>query len=263
LVSAAGPFSGTENAHLARLHVRLRFFLPTVLIAIPLATYWVHRLGRGTAFAAAACAIGIAGLTGLSWLSLFLYALVGSGLALLAFARIPSLSRAAVRGIALASLIAGPCAAAWAMTYKQPENDRVMRTVIRAWNVLDEVPKGARIAWFSTFEGYKYYRAFGRKLIYVPVPVGEDGSRTQFMHEYWRKYKPTWWEELPSPESPNGLMHNLRERHVTHVLIMRRHAGPWPGPRAILIKAKGVHAIKKQENVTLFAIDPISTQANH
>jgi len=261
MVSVAGPFSGTGNVRLARLHVRLRFLLPTVVLAIPLATYWVHRLGRRTAWPAAACAIGIAYLTDSPWHSVATFALVGVGLALLAFSRARFLTHGMVRGIAVASLVAGPCAAAWAMTYKQPENDRVMRTVTREWNALGDVPSGSRIAWFSTFEGYKYYRAFGRKLRFVPVPVDENGSRTQFMHEYWRKYKPTWWVQLPRPESPHGLMHNLRAQHVTHVLIMKRQGGPWPGPQEILIKAKGVHAIKKQKSMTLFAIDQVATDA--
>jgi hypothetical protein len=254
-VVASGPFSGTENAKFARLSIRLRFFLPTVVLAIPLAMYWVQWLGRGTPFLAAACAIGIAYLTGEPWPWPLTFALGGAVLAWAAFSHVPSLSRAAVRGFAVGCLVAGPCAAAWAMTYKQPANDTVMRTVIPAWNVLEAIPEGSHVAWFSSFEGYKYYRAFGRKLKFVPVPVASDGARIPFMHEYWRKYNPTWWVSLASPDQPTDLMTNLRARHVTHVLVIKRHTGPWPAQRDTLIRASGVHAIAKGQSLTLFAIE--------
>ena len=258
-VVAAAPFSGTANAKFARLQVRLRFFLPAVLIAIPLAAYWLRRLGRRTPWLPALGLIAACYVSGYPWWRLLSFAAAGAvaGVAF-RFVRAGAGARQWLLRVAtVAAIVLLPCAAAWATTFKEQQNDLYMQRVIPAWNLLEKAPPGVRVTWFSTFEGYKYYRAFGRGLVYTPIAVGAEGERMPFLHEYWRRDNPTWWVHVDGPPgNVHKLVGNLRKQGIEYVLIMKRHGSDAWGPeRDELLHAHGVSAIAKRKSVTLFKIE--------
>ncbi|MDD9936229.1 MAG: hypothetical protein OXT09_21635, partial [Myxococcales bacterium] len=124
-----------------------------------------------------------------------------------------------------------------------------------AWNVLDHVPTGARVTWFSTFDRYKYLRAFGPRLQLTPVPVHPDGSEYIFLHDYWREYRPTWWDQKDRPETLRKLVANLMEQRVDYVVVMKRHKGGWPLQYDRLKRSNSAVEVVREKSVVLYKIE--------
>jgi hypothetical protein len=161
--------------------------------------------------------------------------------------------------IAIAALLLIPIAASAAMAIKEPRNVSAMRKVVPAWNAVDRLPNGARVAWFSNVEPYKYYRAFGPGLIHVPVVVGSEGDRFVFLHENWRNSHPTWFRRGRGKGGGGGhqwsrLVPNLLAQHVDFVFVMRGHGGGWPAQYSVLDSAKNVTAVVKRGTFAVFKL---------
>ena len=254
-VIVAGPFSGTANAKFAKLQIRLRFSLPVVLLGIPMLIHWLEQarpLRVGLSVAVAAAAVIVAGApVGLVAMA----TAVGLALGLAApqvRERVPAWAGGA---LAFALLVGCATAADRAMVAKQPRREALQRKEVKAWNVLDHVPTGARVTWFSTFDRYKYLRAFGPRLQLTPVPVHPDGSEYIFLHDYWREYRPTWWDQKDRPETLRKLVANLMEQRVDYVVVMKRHKGGWPLQYDRLKRSNSAVEVVREKSVVLYKIE--------
>lgn len=254
---ASGPFSGTPNGQGLHLQVRLRFFLPIVALGIALAVYWLTRARGLRPWLTLAGGVLVAVHAKVSWpgliagplLSIVVFRLTrshhGSG-------RHESLYAA----LAPALCVVVPMLATAAMHVKQPHQERALRKEAPAWNVLDAVPHGARITWFSTFETGKYYRAFGTGLHRIPVAVKADGRPYAFMHEGRGGRK--WWVRARRPKKLDGFIENLKAQNIEYVFLMKRREGSWPPQYKQLVRSKLVTPVKKRKSHALFKLEPRS-----
>jgi hypothetical protein len=199
---------------------------------------------------------------------------------------LPRLSPLAVFcGLCLLPLLANA-----AMLHKQPENERLMEKVQPAWSVAKDLPRGSRLAWFSTVASYECYgtTAFGPKLAHVPALVTGEGKPYTFMHELWKKSRPTWWQAQLNTEAPErvelepglslrfgcdraalpieipeerlrDLVQNLKAQGIDYVLVMGgggRSKDRWPPQYEVLKQSDSAHIVKRKAGVALFSLRP-------
>lgn len=275
VIAVTGPFSGTANDRYADLQIRLRFFLPFALFGPPLlAALEREPKLRGLSTYALAAAIALLSSIGLVTLAVCVPLGIAAAIA------VPKLLE---RGPRLRSLLAPascvlvPAAAVLAISFvKAPVQEATMRKQTPAWNALDKVPDGARLTWFSTFERYKYYRAFGHGLRVVPVPVEDDGLPYTFLHTQIAQGLPALPEGAPNPEpykwrkmnkrprswdhpvkrsfDMDSLIENLVAQRIEYVFVMRRHKGEWPMQLDRLDADPDVQRLLKSRNFALFRI---------
>jgi hypothetical protein len=291
VVAATGPFSGTVNGRTAQLQVRLRFLLLVPLFGLPLVSYWVGRSGPLRAWLVfAGTGLGLF-CTGIGW-ALGLGAPAAGAVLALSLRHAWESRGSRVRGLlgtrhvrervslvaVLASCVTLPLLAQLAMGQKELNNVQAMRSVTPGWGVADRIPRGARLTWFSTFESYKYYRAFGPQLVHVPIEVRPDGSPFVFMHEGWPGSSAPWWltgkrarrvpEKAPAPvvqppvqRAPphsDDLVANLRAQGIEYVVVMRKGQGPWPSQHAILRASKQVIPVAVYRTSALFKLRAVA-----
>lgn len=250
------PFSGTVNAKFAPLQIRLRFFLPIAWLGLPLAAWALEQVRPLRHLLVAAAAVYLVHAAGLWTLPTLAATLAGAGV-LLAARRAPErlVARAApIAGVLLCLVL--PVAAERAMVVKQPGHEKAFTTAIPAWKALDSLPPGARVAWFSTFEGYKYYPAFGYRLARVPVAVEPDGRRYVFLHEDWRELRKSWWQWKGRKRNMDKLVSNLQAQRIRYVFLMKRHTGDWPKQFELLRKSNRAKLVLKKKSLALFTIEP-------
>ena len=245
-VVVVGPFSGTTNKPNGTLHVRLRFFLTFALLGIPLAGYWINRFERARPFLVILGLLLVGATAGFSPFAFFSAVLLGAGVGWFLFEGYRERMRSLSRPIAIASALLSVVAAHYCLTLKQPKNDLWLSKQISGWNSLRVLPDGVRVAWYSTFEETKYYRAFGTRLRLIPVKTRRDGSVYRPLHEVWKTEKRTWWEPKP-PIFPNPeFVENLLAQKIDYVYLMKRSAGMWPDQYGVLLdSARAVRVINK------------------
>jgi hypothetical protein len=103
-----------------------------------------------------------------------------------------------------------------------------------AWQALEALPAGSRIAWLGG-HSHPYYPLFGRRLQFRPVALDRDGTPAVPLHVQWQRDPEgtPWWEEEEEP--PLGeLMTNLLATDVDYVLVSRWRRPDWPAQYGVL-----------------------------
>jgi hypothetical protein len=250
-----GPFSGTPNSRYANVQVRLRFFLAFAAFGLPLAAAWLDRFAPLRVVALLGASAYLATTLGMVPAHTLWIAILGALFGLVAYTMRRLLTRKGLPQVAaIAACVLVPASMSYAMLYKMPEQERALRKVSSAWNALDQVPDGARMTWFATFDHYKYYRAFGARLTRIPVAVEPDGRPYQFLHRYWRKYHDSWWVSRKRPLQMNRLVRNLIDQRIRYVFVVKRHSGSWPKQYELLMRSQRVERIYRKRSHALFEI---------
>lgn len=276
-LSLLGPFTGTVNDPDAALHIRMRFFLGFALLGPPLLAAFLDREPKLRSWGSCGLAAALSLLTPLDPLTSIACAALGVATSYASPLLDDKVGERLRRLAAPIGCVLIPAFAVLTIHLaKEPVQVAAMRKHVPAWNVLDMVPDGARMTWFSTFDGHKYYRAFGERLRLIPVPVEEDGRPFTFLHVLLKEALPALPEgaENPEPytwrrtnERPRNwdapmerqyelsrLVENLERQAIEYVFVMRRHKGNWPMQHDALEAAPGVERLHKTKNYALFRL---------
>jgi hypothetical protein len=113
------------------------------------------------------------------------------------------------------------------------------------WRSLEDLPAGARIAWFGS-EAYQYYATFGRHAQLTPSHVGQDGRPGLALHERWREDPATarWWATWGRPlPDMSALVENLHAADIGYVLDTKWASGAWPAQHKVLSESADARAV--------------------
>ena len=129
-----------------------------------------------------------------------------------------------------------------------------------AWQALDELPDGSRIAVFVSepFPYTQFYPIFGRRLQHEPVPVDATGAPQRLLHESWNGEPNGWWSgwgERHRAVDAGALAGNLRRAKVDYVLTTRWSLGDWPPQQDALRSLPIVSAVFDDGYSTLWKIE--------
>ena len=147
------------------------------------------------------------------------------------------------------------------LTVWQPRKERATARVVaslgtaeqpvgRAWDEVNRLPDGSRIAWFGP-DAWRYYPLYGRRLQHQPVPVTDNGSAWRPLHEWWRDIEGDWWHcpgnqtfaQMGLPADTTGLVDNLLARRVDYVFVTGWEDGELPVQHFILEESEHAEAV--------------------
>lgn len=254
------PFSGTINQPHAvpDLITSRRYALLALIAGVLLYRHWLDAAGaRGrwaTALAALALIASLMSQPLAAWPVLAGFAVLGGGLMRCR----PRTARAVLGSAALVAICASAVfqpAKALATAHRLFSTADAERPVGRAWQQLEQLPPGSRIAFFmSEPAAYTHnYPLFGRSLQHRPVYVDERGQRLQPLHRPAAEAPQAWWAEWAAQGDDWGrrdphisaetLVRNLTASGVDYVISSRWSRGHWPPQHALLQSAGGVQSV--------------------
>lgn len=107
-----------------------------------------------------------------------------------------------------------------------------------AWQALEALPAGSRVAWLGG-HSHPYYPLFGRRLQFRPIALDRDGTPAVPLHVRWERDPEgtAWWEEDEEPPL-GGLVANLLATDVDYVLVSCWRRPGWP-PQYEVLKQSG------------------------
>jgi hypothetical protein len=113
----------------------------------------------------------------------------------------------------------------------------------KAWSAIENLPKGARIAWFGP-TSYWYYPLYGRRYRLVLRPVTRNGAPLRHLHERWRDNS----EKIIASAGDKGvgfdnLLDNLIRSGVDYVFVTKWRGEKWPPQQAVLAASDRADAV--------------------
>jgi hypothetical protein len=132
--------------------------------------------------------------------------------------------------------------------------DQSTHPIGRAWQALEELPKGSVIAQFG-YNKSLYYPPFGRELQFIPLSLLTDGTLYTPLHQRWSENpdQSRWWHwrEL---SSMNTLENTLIEQEVDYLLIARCNQGKWLSFQQVLNNSERMRSIYNDEYSCIWKI---------
>jgi len=133
----------------------------------------------------------------------------------------------------------------------------------RAWDAVDRLPPGARIAWFGG-ESWRYYPLYGRRLQHRPVPVVDNGAPWRPLHTWWHQLEGDWWcypgnqtfGQMGLPADTSGLVDNLLAQGVQYVFVTSWERGELPPQHFILQRSPHAQAVYHDGCSTIWRLLP-------
>ncbi len=126
------------------------------------------------------------------------------------------------------------------------------RPIGRAWEALESLPPGARIAWFGPLAN-QYYPLYGRHFQLTPWPVNTDGTAFQPVYLAWKAGVFRWWGPGPVPEKKT-LIQNLITAGATYVLVTRGGLPSWPPQQEMIETSTRAMPVYQDQNTTIWKL---------
>jgi hypothetical protein len=121
------------------------------------------------------------------------------------------------------------------------------------WRALEDLPAGARIAWYGPAT-WTYYPLFGRRLHLNPTAV-YDGWPYRPVHELFRQHSYPWWNRSKEAPDPSRLLSSSIAAQVSYVFVTKWDGDDWPPEQVALEKSGRARAIYDDGYSVIWAID--------
>jgi hypothetical protein len=258
------PFSGGANEPDAALTISLRYVVVSFAIGIVLFASHVPSADPGRALGI--CLAVLALVTTEVGDRRLVFVIVASGIVTLAlWALWPRVAgRTPVpRILRLGTVPALLVLLAIVAPYKQRLTDLgfhgvgdAHRPIGDGWRALEDLPAGARIAWYGPAT-WTYYPVFGRRLHLNPTAVF-DGWPYRPVHELFGQHSYPWWNRSEAAPEPGRLLPALIAARVSYVFVTKWDGDEWPPEQDTLEKSGRARAIYNDGYSAIWAIDPDS-----
>lgn len=278
------PFSGDHGGIGAPLRIALRYVAATFVIGVVLMARFAAEPGGGSRRMELVSAAGLIAVTSAGYISAAVI-VVGIGAAAIVWGLAvwqprllfsPTGVRPPVAPAAVAML--SIALAAW-FPIKQRKTDEAVFTysaqqgpIGRAWQKLESLTDGTRIAWFGHYPGDgQYYPLYGRRLQLRPVVLAADATAYSLTKEV--PSIRAGQRQLTGPLSAQAFMDNLRAQHVEAVLVSKYWklfadyrvdpSPPWPAQMALLEEAAAdgqAVAVWRDDYSALWRVQPRAEQ---